>query len=72
MSAGRELYDHCRDCTSFSYCARNNRCKHVERPTCGGRGVVNPLTAPASFFCTGTTDYAVCAMIRGEATVLTP
>lgn len=29
-------------------------------PTCKGRGTVNPLTAPAGFFCTGTTDCPTC------------
>lgn len=56
----RERYDHCRDCTSFTYCRRNNRCKHFECPTCNGRGVVNPLTAPSGYFCTGTTDCPSC------------
>lgn len=29
-------------------------------PTCKGRGTVNPLTAPADFFCVGTTDCPHC------------
>lgn len=29
-------------------------------PTCKGRGVVNPLTAPADFFCVGSTDCPHC------------
>lgn len=29
-------------------------------PTCEGRGTVNPLTAPKSFFCTSTTDCPHC------------
>lgn len=29
-------------------------------PTCGGRGVVNPLTAPEGFFCVSTTDCPTC------------
>ncbi len=28
--------------------------------TCRGTGFVNPLTAPADFFCTGTTDCPSC------------
>lgn len=28
--------------------------------TCKGRGTVNPLTAPAGYFCTGTTDCPDC------------
>jgi DnaJ-class molecular chaperone len=28
--------------------------------TCKGRGTVNPLTAPADFFCVGTTDCPTC------------
>jgi DnaJ-class molecular chaperone len=29
-------------------------------PTCHGRGTVNPLTAPADFFCVSTTDCPTC------------
>lgn len=29
-------------------------------PTCKGRGTVNPLTAPAGYFCTGMTDCPDC------------
>lgn len=29
-------------------------------PTCKGRGTVNPLTAPAGFFCVSTTDCPMC------------
>lgn len=29
-------------------------------PTCKGTGYVNPLTAPADFFCVGTTDCPHC------------
>ena len=29
-------------------------------PTCKGRGVVNPLTAPDWFFCVGSTDCPAC------------
>lgn len=29
-------------------------------PTCRGRGTVNPLTAPADFFCVSTTDCPHC------------
>lgn len=29
-------------------------------PTCRGRGLVNPLTAPPDFFCAGTTDCPHC------------
>ncbi len=29
-------------------------------PTCKGDGTVNPLTAPAGFFCVGTTDCPTC------------
>lgn len=29
-------------------------------PTCKGSGTVNPLTAPADFFCAGTTDCPHC------------
>lgn len=29
-------------------------------PTCKGDGTVNPLTAPADFFCAGTTDCPTC------------
>lgn len=31
-----------------------------ECPTCKGRGLVNPLTAPDKFFCVGTTDCPDC------------
>lgn len=31
-----------------------------ECPTCNGRGTVNPLTAPADFFCVGTTTCPRC------------
>lgn len=29
-------------------------------PTCNGRGVVNPLTAPEWFFCVGSTTCPTC------------
>lgn len=29
-------------------------------PTCKGRGTVNPITAPADFFCVGTTECPHC------------
>lgn len=29
-------------------------------PSCKGRGLVNPLTAPKDFFCVGTTDCPDC------------
>lgn len=32
-----------------------DKCGH-----CNGRGTVNPLTAPAGFFCTTTTDCPTC------------
>lgn len=53
-------HEYCDDCGSQAYCARNLRCKLMECPTCGGRGSVNPLTAPAGFFCTSTTDCPAC------------
>jgi hypothetical protein len=33
---------------------------YFQCPTCHGRGTVNPLTAPADFFCVGTTDCPTC------------
>lgn len=29
-------------------------------PTCKGRGLVNPLTAPEGFFCAVTTECPTC------------
>lgn len=31
-----------------------------ECPTCRGSGFVNPLTAPPTFFCVGTTECPTC------------
>jgi DnaJ-class molecular chaperone len=35
-------------------------CHCYDCPTCKGKGTVNPLTAPAGFFCAGTTDCPHC------------
>lgn len=35
-------------------------CHCLDCPTCKGTGTVNPLTAPADFFCASTTDCPHC------------
>jgi len=42
----------------FNGCLRHD-CPH-NCYTCHGSGVVNPLTAPPGFFCTGVTDCPTC------------
>jgi DnaJ-class molecular chaperone len=35
-------------------------CICYQCPTCHGRGLVNPLTAPKGFFCVSTTECPTC------------
>ena len=48
----------CDECPWANGCP--GRCEDEICWTCGGRGTVNPLTAPRGMFCTSTTDCPDC------------